>query len=392
MRGPLDGVLVADFTRVLAGPMATMTLADLGASVVKVEKPGAGDDTRSWGPPWTPSSSSYFESVNRSKFSLALNLTDPDDIALARALVGRADVLVENFRTGTMARHGLGYEQVQQLNPGLVYCSITGFGGGAGAAIPGYDFVVQAVGGLMSITGEPDGPPLKAGVAVVDVLTGKDAVIGILAALRAREVTGVGQRVEVNLLWTLLAALTNQTSGYLTTGKSPGALGNRHPSIVPYELLRCRDGVLAVACGNDRQFQSLMKVLGRPEVARDPRFSNNPARVRHRDDLVEILEAELAGADADAWERRLLAADVPAGRVADIATAIARADELGLAPVQDVGAGHLAQIRHPVLFSASDVTPPSAPPKLGEHSEVLRAWLRDERTQPPFPLDPRSYS
>jgi crotonobetainyl-CoA:carnitine CoA-transferase CaiB-like acyl-CoA transferase len=392
MSSPLDGVLVADFTRVLAGPMATMTLADLGATVIKVERVGAGDDTRTWGPPWTASSSSYFESVNRSKLSLALDLTDPGDRSLARKLASRADVLVENFLTGTMTRHGLGYEELRKVNPALVYCSITGFGSGAGADLPGYDFVIQAVGGLMSITGERDGEPLKAGVAVVDVLTGKDAVVGVLAALRARERDGRGQHVEVNLLSTLLAALTNQTGGYLATGSSPGRMGNQHPSIVPYESLRCRDGLLAVACGNDGQFGRLMQVLGRPEVAEDRRFSTNPARISHRDDLVRLLEAALTVEDAQTWERRLLAVGVPAGRVGDVAAAIARADELGLAPVQHVGDRHPPQIRHPALYSETGVAPASPPPTLDQHGAALRAWLADERPAAPIPLDPRRQS
>jgi formyl-CoA transferase len=389
---PLAGVLVADFTRVLAGPMATMTLADLGATVVKVERVGVGDDTRTWGPPWTASSSSYFESVNRSKLSLALDLTDPGDRSLARALAGRADVLVENFLTGTMERHGLGYEELRKANPGLVYCSITGFGSGPGADLPGYDFVIQAVGGLMSITGEPDGEPLKAGVAVVDVLTGKDAVVGVLAALRARERDGKGQHVEVNLLSTLLAALTNQTGGYLATGRSPGRMGNQHPSIVPYESLQCRNGLLAVACGNDGQFGRLMEVLGRPEVAADHKFSTNPARVTHRDELVRLLESALALEDAETWERRLLAVGVPAGRVGDVAAAIARADELGLAPVQHVGDQHPAQIRHPALYSQTGVSPVSPPPALDQHGAALRAWLADESPEAPIPLEPRRHS
>ena len=310
VKAPLEGLLVADFTRVLAGPLATMTLADLGAEVVKVERPGTGDDTRQWGPPWTGEGSSYFECVNRSKQSITLDLRSEADLALARALVARADVLVENFLTGTMDRLGLGYDAVAVLNPRLVYCSITGFGSGAGASLPGYDFVVQALGGLMSITGEPEEEPTKAGVALVDVLTGKDATIGILAALQERERSGRGQRIEVNLLSSLLGSLANQASSYLTTGRAPGRMGNRHPSIAPYETLRCADGMLAVACGNDEQFARICAVLDRPDLAEDPRFATNPARVSHRSDLVEALEKELARTG----RRRLGGAAHPRGR------------------------------------------------------------------------------
>jgi crotonobetainyl-CoA:carnitine CoA-transferase CaiB-like acyl-CoA transferase len=229
---PLDGVLVADFSRVLAGPLATATLADLGATVIKVERPGTGDDTRHWGPPWTANSSSYFECANRSKQSVELDLAQEGDRRLALELARRADVVVENYRDGTLIRKGLSYEQVSVTNPGVVYASITGFGSRGGRGLPGYDFLVQAAGGLMSITGDP-AQPMKAGVALVDVLTAKDAVIGVLAALRAREATGAGQRVEVNLLSSLLSSLVNQASAYLATGTSPGRMGNQHPSIAP---------------------------------------------------------------------------------------------------------------------------------------------------------------
>src|SRR5690606_8405810 len=235
MTGPLEGILVADCSRVLAGPLCTMNLADLGATVVKVERPGRGDDTRSWGPPWSANGTTYFESVNRSKRSVALDFADPDDLALARELARRADVLVENFRPGTLDRLGLGYDRVSEDNPGIVYCSVTGFGGGAGAGLLGYDFVVQAVGGLMSITGEPDGEPTNAGVALADVVTGMDAAIAVLASLAARSRTGRGCRVVVNLLSGLLGSLVNQAQGYLETGRPPGRMGNGHPSIAPYE-------------------------------------------------------------------------------------------------------------------------------------------------------------
>ena len=374
---PLDGMVVADFSRVLAGPLATMTMADLGATVVKVEHPEHGDDTRHWGPPWTGSSSSYFESANRSKLSVGLDLKVPTDLELARELALRADVLVENFRVGTLARLGLGYADVSLTNPAVVYCSISGYGTGAGADLPGYDFVAQAVGGLMSITGEADGEPTKAGVALVDVLTAKDALIGVLAALRTRDTSGRGQHVEVNLLSTLLGSMANQASSYLTTGKPPGRMGNRHPSIAPYETLRCRDGLLAVACGNDRQFRRLAAMLEIPEAASDERFATNAARVENREALVALLEQQLSLNDAALWEQMLIAADVPAGRVADLAGAFDRAERLGLAPTVPVG-GHPPQVAHPIRYSGMNPRHPTAPPGRGEHDAQVRRWLTEE--------------
>jgi len=377
MTMPLDGVVVADFSRVLAGPLATVMLADLGATVIKVERPGDGDDTRAWGPPWTDNSSSYFECANRSKQSVTLDLDDPADLQLAHTLARRADVLVENFRDGVLARRGLDYDSVRAHNPGIVYCSVTGFGSKGGAALAGYDFLVQAMGGLMSITGDPDGEPRKAGVALVDVLTAKDATIGILAALAARHLTGVGQRVEVDLLSSLLGALANQASSYLATGQAPGRLGNQHPSIAPYETLRCKDGLLAVACGNDRQFRRFGEALWDPGLADDPRFATNPTRVQHRKALVGALEARLAHDTVDAWTERLTAVGVPAGKVGDIADGIALATALCLEPTVPVGAAAPPQIRHPISYSATPVTRYRPPPRLGEHDDAVRRWLTD---------------
>ncbi len=379
---PLAGLLVADFSRVLAGPLATMTLADLGATVVKVERPGGGDETRSWGPPWTDRSSAYFDGLNRSKYGVALDLAEPADRAAAAELAARADVLVHNLRPGVLAGFGLDYPAVSAANPGLVYCSITGFGPDADR--PGYDFLVQAVGGLMSVTGEADGDPVKVGVALVDVLTAKDATIGILAALTRRQRTGRGDHVQVDLLSSLLGGLVNQASGYLATGVPPRRMGNRHPSIAPYETLRCADGPLAVACGNDRQFGRLCDVLGRPELATDPRFAANPSRVEHRAALVGELEAALATGTAATWEDRLTAAGVPAGPVSDIGGALDRARALGLAPLVPVDGAQ--QVRHPVRYGAAGTEPPSAPPRLGEHTGAIRGWLgRPRHTPLPHP-------
>lgn len=375
---PLSGVVVADFSRVLAGPLATTTLADLGADVIKVERRGVGDDTRRWGPPWTDTSSSYFECANRGKRSIELDLADPDDREAAYDLVRHADVLVENFRTGSLDRLGLGYEDAAKLNPRLVYCSITGFGSAAGADLPGYDFVVQALGGLMSITGDADGEPTKVGVALVDVLTGKDAVIAILAAIAERERSGLGQRVEVNLLSSLLGSLANQSSAYLATGNAPGRMGNRHPSIAPYETLHCRDGIIAIACGNDGQFRRFAKALGIGELADDERFATNPARVANRDAMVDTLEAVLRTDDAAHWQSVLLDADVPVGEVGDIGSAIDRARELGLDPTVDVGPGHPPQVRHAPSYSRSTVAVPTPPPTLGQHNDEVRRFLAAE--------------
>lgn len=376
MNTPLDGLLIADFSRVLAGPLATTLLADLGARVVKVERPGLGDDTRHWGPPWTARGSSYFASANRSKQSVELDLKDAEDLSLARELSRRADVLVENHRSGALDALGLGYGTVSSQNPGIIYCSISGFGSGAGAEMPGYDFLVQAMGGLMSITGERDGEPTKAGVALVDVLTGKDAVIGILAAARHRDRTGEGQHVEVNLLSTLLGSLVNQASAFLATGESPKRMGNEHPSIAPYETLQCRDGALAVACGNDEQFRRLAHALHRPELAEDDRFSRNGDRVAHRAALVSELEAVLGSGDVAHWVQALGEVGVPAGAVGDIGSAVALAESLGLAPVAKV-ADQERQIRHPISYSKSPLQPPAPPPDLGQDNASIRAWLRE---------------
>jgi crotonobetainyl-CoA:carnitine CoA-transferase CaiB-like acyl-CoA transferase len=381
MSGPLDGILVADFSRVLAGPLCTVNLADLGATVVKVERPGTGDDTRTWGPPWSANGSTYFESINRSKLSVTFDLKDPAQHALALELACRADVLVENYRPGALDRLGLGYDQVQALNPRIVYCSITGFGAAGGADLLGYDFVVQAVGGLMSITGDPDGEPTKAGVALVDVLTGKDATIAVLAALASRGQSGHGCRVEVNLLSSLLGALVNQGQGYLETGRAPRRMGNRHPSIAPYETLHCRDGLLAVACGNDGQFVRFAAVIGAPELSRDARFVTNTARVAHRGELVGALESALASQDATTWAMRLTEVQVPAAKVGTIADGFALAERLGLSPTVQVGGGHTRQVRPAATFHPDLTASPTPPPALGADNDIVRAWLADRSGQ-----------
>ena len=282
MPSALDGILVADFSRVLAGPLCTMTLGDLGADVVKVERPDGGDDTREWGPPWHDEGATYYLGLNRNKRSVTLDLKDPGDLALAQRLAARADVVVESFRPGTIDRLGLGYDDVAPGNPGVVYCSISAFGTGErAAALPGYDLLLQAMSGLMSVTGETDGRPLKVGAALIDMICGLYAANGILAALHAaRRDTGEGQRVHVSLMDSALAALLNQGSGFLNAGVVPGRLGNRHPSITPYETFRAADGDFAVACGNDALFRRLCAAIGRPELAEDDRYADNARAAR----------------------------------------------------------------------------------------------------------------
>ncbi|WP_438854658.1 CaiB/BaiF CoA transferase family protein [Agromyces sp. M3QZ16-3] len=370
--GPLAGVRVADFSRVLAGPYATMMLADFGADVIKIEPP-AGDDTRHWTPPVDATGrATYFGGVNRNKRSIALDLTDAAGLAEARRLAASADVVIENFRPGVMARFGLAYDDVRSLNPAAVYCSITGFGTGEGAALAGYDLLVQAVGGLMSITGDPDGEPSKVGVALVDVLTGQNAVAGILLALRERDRTGAGCLVEVNLLQSLLSALTNQASSTLATGTPPRRLGNQHPSIAPYAVFRAADRELVIAVGNDRQFRALAGVLGLHDLADDARFLTNADRVAHRDELRAMLEQALAGASAAHWIDALAAAGVPAGLVNDVAEAIAFAEALGLDPVAETREADAAGPAHrsvadPIRLSVGGAVYRTAPPGLDAH-------------------------
>lgn len=372
MPGPLRDLVVLDFSRVLAGPLATMLLGDFGATVIKVERPETGDDTRAWGPPHDAyGTATYFLSVNRNKRSVVLDLADAGHLEAARRMAARADVVVENFRPGVMERFGLGYERLAAANPGLVYCSLTGFGHGAGASMPGYDLLVQARGGLMSITGGEDGEPQKVGVALVDVICGLFATTGILTALRHRDSTGEGQRIDVDLLSSLLAALANQASAYTAAGAVPRRMGNAHPSIAPYELFATEDGELVLAVGNDRQFASLCGVLGAGELAADPRFATNPDRVANREQLREQLERRFASAPAAAWSTRLLEAGVPAGEVNDVAAAFALASRLGLDPIAEPadpgGDGRAVRLpRNPLSMSATPARYEATPPALGE--------------------------
>lgn len=364
--GALEGVRVADFSRVLAAPYATMLMADLGAEVIKVERPDGGDETRAWGPPWSDEGeSTYFLSVNRNKTSRVLDLRSPQDREVALELVAGCDVVVENFRSGTMERLGLGYEELSERHPGLVYCSVTGFGSGAGADLPGYDLVAQAVGGLMSVTGSADSGPMKSGVALVDIVTGLHATIGVLAALRHRDRTGEGQRVEVNLLSSVLSAMSNQASTHAVTGAVPQAMGNLHPSIAPYEVLATADRPVAIAAANDKLFRLLVQAVGRPELADDPRFGSNADRVAHRAVLAAELEDALTGHGADHWFDVLSAQGVPCGPINDLGQAFDLARRLDLDPVREVpsaAGGSVATIANPISLSRTPAAYRTAPP------------------------------
>jgi crotonobetainyl-CoA:carnitine CoA-transferase CaiB-like acyl-CoA transferase len=375
--GPLAGLLVADFSRILAGPYATMLLADLGAEVIKVEGPG-GDDTRTWQPPVRDGVSTYYLGVNRNKRSIALDLKDPADRAAALELARRADVLIENFRPGGLARFGLDYDTVAEGNPGVIYASISGFGSGPeGAKLPGYDLIVQAISGLMSLTGSPDGEPYRAGISVFDVMAGLHATIGVLAALNRRHETGRGQHVEVNLLSSALSGLVNQTSAFVAGGVVPHRMGNSHPSLFPYEPLPCADGELIITAGNDGQFRKLCEVLGVPHLPDDPRFARNQDRTANRDELRPLLVERLRMRPKLEWFRDIIAAGVPCGPINTVDGGVAFAEEVGLDPVVTVGEGAAAvpSVRNPIRFSE---TPPDyrlPPPSLDEHGEEIRRWL-----------------
>lgn len=381
--GALAGIRVAAFSRVLAGPHATMILADLGADVIKIESP-EGDGTRQWSPPTNAvGQSTYFAGVNRGKRSVVCDLRDPEGIARARELASTADVVIENFKPGTMAKFGLSYDEVAAANPGVVYCSISGFGDTEGRDLPGYDLLVQAVGGLMSITGQEDGEATKVGVALVDILTGLNSVIGIQAALRARDTAdsptaGQGQHVKVTLLGSLLSALANQASSTLETGVSPGRMGNAHPSISPYETLDASDQAIALAVGTDGQFTRLCEVLGVPELAADERFVNNPQRVAHRVELRAALEQPLRTRTAAEWIAEFTRANIPAGRVNTIAQALELAETLDLSPVAHTpavapdGSEHtLRSVALPISLSQTPARYSAPPPGVGEHQDAI---------------------
>jgi len=367
--GALDGLVVADFTRVLAGPYATMLLGDMGATVIKVERPEVGDDTRHWGPPFDEAGrATYFESVNRNKTSVAIDMTTPAGIAEAYELIKRADIVIHNFPPSLSKKFGLDYDSVKNLKADVIYCSITGFGSGAGAAMPGYDLLVQAMGGLMSVTGPAPGHPTKVGVALVDVITGMHATIGILAALNHRNSSGEGQEIEVNLLSSLLSAMVNQASSFVSGGVVPGILGNAHPSISPYEVYQTSDRPIVVAVGNDGQFVKLCEELGIPEIASEERFKTNPDRVSNRVELNELLVNQFLTQGADHWWKALSISGVPCGPINAIDDAFELATSLELNPIITIAQdGELRrQIANPITFSKTPVRYDVAPPSLDE--------------------------
>ncbi len=391
MPGPLADLLVLDLSRVLAGPWCAQMLADLGAHVIKIERPGTGDDTRAWGPPYLKDAaggdtkeSAYYLCANRGKQSLTLDLAHPEGRRIARALAARSDVLIENYKVGGLARHGLDYESVKALNPRLIYCSITGFGqSGPRADQPGYDFVVQALGGLMSVTGLPDGAPgggpMKVGVAVTDLMTGMYASVAILAALAARSRSGKGQHIDLALLDCTVAMLANQNMNYLTSGHSPGRLGNAHPNIVPYQSFASADGHLIVAVGNDGQFRRYCETIGAAALADDARFATNRARVANRAQLIALLEPVMASRTTREWVAALAAAAVPCGPINRIEEVFADCQVLhrGMKiELEHPAAGRVPLVANPIRMSDTPVGASEPPPLLGQHSaRILREML-----------------
>ncbi len=387
----LEATRVLDLTRVLAGPWATQNLADLGAEVIKVERPGAGDDTRRWGPPFLKDAegrdtadAAYYLACNRGKKSVTLDISRPEGQAVARALAAKSDVLVENFKVGDLARYGLDYETLARDNPRLVYCSITGFGqDGPYRDRPGYDFMVQGLGGLMSVTGErddlPGGGPQKVGVAVADLFTGMYATSAILAALLHRAKSGKGQRIDLALLDAQVAMLANLTAAYFASGVAPGRMGNAHQAIVPYHVFRARDEFLIVAVGNDSQFARFCEVIGAPEWAKDERFATNPARVAQRERMVGMISERLAGRDAREWLAALERAGVPCGPINDLAQVFSdpQVRHRGMeVRAPHPKAGTVRMVASPMRFSQTPIAYDRAPPLLGEHTEaVLRSVL-----------------
>jgi len=388
---PLEGIRVLDLSRILAGPWCTQNLADLGADVIKVERPGTGDDTRHWGPPFlkdgagqdTPEAA-YYLSANRNKRSLEADMATPAGAALIRELAAKCDILVENFKVGGLRKYGLDYDSLKQLNPRLIYCSVTGFGqDGPCAHLPGYDFMIQGLGGLMSITGErddlPGGGPQKAGVAVTDIITGMYATVAVLAALQERHRSGRGQHLDIALLDCHVAMLANQNSNYFASGVAPTRAGNAHQNVVPYQVFAAADGHLIVATGNESQYRAYCKAIGAPELGDDPRFATNRLRVTNRDTLIALLADIMKRGRRDDWIARLEAAGVPCGPINNIAQAFAhpqvRARQLRRDLPHPLG-GSAAVTASPLRFSASPVVYRNAPPLLGQHTrEILRDVL-----------------
>jgi crotonobetainyl-CoA:carnitine CoA-transferase CaiB-like acyl-CoA transferase len=374
---PLEGVRVLDLSRVLAGPYATMMLADLGADVLKIEHPERGDDTRHWGPPFAGSESAYFLSINRNKRSAGVDLKDPEGLEKVRKLAASADVLIENMRRGALEKLGLGYETLKENNPGLVYCSITGFGPGEDKDRPGYDFLIQARGGIMGITGFPDGEPTKVGVAIADMVCGLQAAMAVLAALYQRNDTDKGARIEVSLFESQLSWLANRAQSYLVSGEDAGRLGNAHPSIVPYQTFDASDKKIALAVGNDAQFKNLCRAIGSPELSEDQRFASNPDRVANREELVALLQEEFSKKTADEWVEEIRGAGVPVGPVNSLADVFSDGHVISSGILQNVehpAAGMLELLASPVLVDGERLPIRRPPPTLGQHTDEMEGW------------------
>ena len=377
---PLEGLIVADLSRVLAGPYCSMLLADMGATVIKVESPG-GDDTRTWVPPTKDGVATYYMSINRNKKSIVLDFGNPDDLKVAQDLVQKADICLENFKTGGLKKFGLDYESVSKTNEGLIYLSISGFGTKEGAWLPGYDLIVQAVSGLMSLTGEPDGQPYRAGISVFDVMAGLHGTIGVLAALNHRNLTGKGQHVEVNLLSSAMSGLVNQTAAYTAAGVVPFRMGNAHPSLFPYEALPTKDRDLIIAAGNDKQFRALCGVLEMEDVADDPRFQINADRTKNREELRPLLLEKLSQWMSDDLFIALNKVGVPCGPINSIGDGVELAEKLGLRPRVTVGEGdrEVTLVRNPITFSDGELDYRLPPPTIGEHSDEIRQWISEKK-------------
>ena len=374
---PLDGVKVLDLSRVLAGPYATMVLGDLGADVLKVEHPERGDDTRHWGPPFAGGESAYFLSVNRNKRSIGVDLKDEIGLERVKTLAAEADVLIENWRRGALEKLGLGYKALREENPDLIYCSITGFGPGPDENRPGYDFLVQARGGIMGITGQPGGEPTKVGVAISDIVCGLFASNAILAALYRRSATGEGARIEVPLFESTLGWLANRGQEYLVSGEDTGLIGNAHPSIVPYQTFHASDKPLVVAVGNNTQFANLCRAIGRPELAEDERYATNPDRVSNREALISELQQEFGKRTADEWVEEIRAAGIPSGPVNTLGDVFADEHVLGSGMLQALdhpSAGPLEMVASPLIVDGEHLPIRHAPPTLGQHTE--EGWQR----------------
>ena len=383
MNLPLEGVRVLDLSRVLAGPYATMVLADLGADVIKVEHPERGDDTRQWGPPFAGGEAAYFLSVNRNKRSIGVDLKSEEGLEKVKGLAAGADVVIENMRRGALEKLGLGYEVLKELNPGLVYCSITGFGPGEDEERPGYDFLIQARAGIMGITGfpEPEGEPTKVGVAIADIVCGLHAATAILAALHKREATGEGARLEIPLFESTLSWLANRGQEYLVSGEDKGRMGNGHPTIVPYQTFDASDKQIAVAVGNDAQFKRLCEAIGYEGLADDERFATNPDRVANREELVGILQQRFSERAAEEWVEEIRAAGVPCGPVNTLAEALADGHLSSTDMLQTVEhplAGTLRMLASPVLVDGERPPVRRPPPTLGQHTGEVEGdgWER----------------